>query len=55
VRCTDGDAELALRRLDGQAVYTGIFHHKIRSLRRKDAEDVAVRAGFEVTRRIAYG
>jgi hypothetical protein len=48
----DGDAELALRRFDGQAVYTGIFHHKIRSLQRKDAEDVAVKAGFEVTRRI---
>ncbi|MDQ3476082.1 MAG: methyltransferase domain-containing protein [Actinomycetota bacterium] len=48
----DGDAELALRRFDGQAAYAGMFHHEIHSPRREDVEQTAVAGGFEVTRRI---
>lgn len=48
----NGDPELALRRFDGQAVYTGIFHHRIQSQQLEDAERTAVGTGFEVTRRI---
>ncbi len=48
----NGGPELALRRFDGQAVYTGIFHHRIQSQQLEDAERTAVGTGFEVTRRI---